>query len=448
MLPDGPDHSFSPLSLHRPPRISHSSLSILRVLLHPRVASDPLAASKVRLQTELTKSKVARGLANRPDQHELQEAHITENAGVAPRLQAMAKQLDRSMKKDYLNQRLYNRNVETLKHQGVLPAADIAPALRSASLALAHSMSKDQVSHLLQTRPDHDQLVRAGILQGGGASGRIQAMQRRLSQQMTADRISQLLGRRADYATLQQQGVIQGSLVAPRLQGVQQQLGRNITRSQLTHLLSRRPSIEELEEKHIYIPVAIPGDEPGQWQRVDYDPETGRPVGEHGGGSEGDGYGEDGAEGGAGGEGVDVDEDEAGAQYEAARREEARQYAAAVAQSQQQQQQQQQQQRVTAEAVSASAAAAAAAAAAATSVSDLSRASYQRRSKNFHLTRLLLKIVAQMSEAGEISLPMKGVLKDLIVDQDPTILALAEHFDTESDIVDFKRSLISLGQRR
>lgn len=36
---------------------------------------------------------------------------------------------------------------------------------------------------------------------------------------------------------------------------------------------------------------------------------------------------------------------------------------------------------------------------------------YQRRSKNFILTRILLKFVAHMSETGEISLQQKGYLK-------------------------------------
>lgn len=75
-------------------------------------------------------------------------------------------------------------------------------------------------------------------------------------------------------------------------------------------------------------------------------------------------------------------------------------------------------------------------------------ASYQRRSKNFHLTRILLKFVASMAEAGEISIEQKGYLKDLIVDQDQTILAVAETFDAENDLHDFKDSLIRLSSRR
>ena len=72
----------------------------------------------------------------------------------------------------------------------------------------------------------------------------------------------------------------------------------------------------------------------------------------------------------------------------------------------------------------------------------------QRRTRNFVLTRLLLKMVAMLSEAGDISLPQKGYLKDLIVDQDPTILACAEVYESDGDLNDFKDTLLRLTQRQ
>jgi len=71
----------------------------------------------------------------------------------------------------------------------------------------------------------------------------------------------------------------------------------------------------------------------------------------------------------------------------------------------------------------------------------------QRRSKNFHLTRILLKFVASMTQSGKITLDQKGCLKDLIVDQDKTILAVAETFDVENDVNDFEDSLVRLSSR-
>jgi len=72
---------------------------------------------------------------------------------------------------------------------------------------------------------------------------------------------------------------------------------------------------------------------------------------------------------------------------------------------------------------------------------------YERRSKNFHLTRILLKFVNNWGVSGELSLAQKGALKDLIVDQDPVILTAAEAFDAENDLEDFKQSLLKLTVR-
>lgn len=71
-----------------------------------------------------------------------------------------------------------------------------------------------------------------------------------------------------------------------------------------------------------------------------------------------------------------------------------------------------------------------------------------KRSKCFHLTRVLLKNVATMAADGELSADQKGFIKDLIVDQDPTILAVAEAYDTEHDLEDFKDSIMRIATRR
>jgi hypothetical protein len=73
---------------------------------------------------------------------------------------------------------------------------------------------------------------------------------------------------------------------------------------------------------------------------------------------------------------------------------------------------------------------------------------YQRKSKNFHLTRILLKFAASMSDSGEISATQKGFLKDLIVDQDTTILAIADQFDADNDVQEFKQALLQLAASR
>jgi hypothetical protein len=68
---------------------------------------------------------------------------------------------------------------------------------------------------------------------------------------------------------------------------------------------------------------------------------------------------------------------------------------------------------------------------------------YTRRSKMFHLTRLLFRSVLTLSEQNILSLEQKSVLKDLIIDQHPTILAIAETFDCEAHTEDFKGSLLA-----
>lgn len=72
---------------------------------------------------------------------------------------------------------------------------------------------------------------------------------------------------------------------------------------------------------------------------------------------------------------------------------------------------------------------------------------FQQRSRQFVLTRLLLKFVVNLSEAGEISIQQKGYLKDLIVDQDPATLAAAEVFEADGQIDEFKDTLLRLLMR-
>jgi len=80
--------------------------------------------------------------------------------------------------------------------------------------------------------------------------------------------------------------------------------------------------------------------------------------------------------------------------------------------------------------------------------SSSSSSSYPARSRAFHLTRLLLKSVASMSESGELTLHQKGSLKDLIVEQNAYILSAAEQFEQQNDVQQLKRALVALASRR
>jgi len=53
-----------------------------------------------------------------------------------------------------------------------------------------------------------------------------------------------------------------------------------------------------------------------------------------------------------------------------------------------------------------------------------------------------------MADSGEITPAQKGFLKDLIVDQEKTVLSIADAFDADNDVHEFKDSLIRLASRR
>lgn len=75
-------------------------------------------------------------------------------------------------------------------------------------------------------------------------------------------------------------------------------------------------------------------------------------------------------------------------------------------------------------------------------------AAYGLRSRSFLLTRTLLKMIANLSDSGELTAMQKGLLKDLVVDQDPAILAAADMFDADGDLAELKDTLMRLMFRR
>lgn len=330
-----------------------------------------------------------RRLQNRPSSEKAQVA-----TGVASSLQGMARKLERSLISDSLNQQLYSRDEVVALNNNLFRGSNVAPRLREAKLKLEHSITRDQVGHLLEGRPEPEDLVRAGISMPIDRAGRIQNISRQLERSMTQDKVSHLLENRAEIEALQNKDILKDTRVAPAIQNPQLQLQKNLARSNLYHALKYRPSIVDLQEKGLY-PML----------NEDYY----------------DMY--------EGDEGEDFYDDE---QY----------YDDDVPKEYYDEQQQYEQQyyedeedMVEEEEADYDGA------------YDQVDTGYQRRSKNFHLTRILLKFVASMGEAGELTVEQKGFLKDLIVDQDQTILAVAETFDAENDLHDFKDSLVRLASR-
>jgi len=301
---------------------------------------------------------------------------------VAPSLAGIKKKLERSMLEDNLNQQLYQRDELGDIEQSLFRGSHVAPRLRKSLISLERNITKDQVGHLLEARPEPEELVARNITQRESIAPGIAAARKKLEHSMTTDKVAHLLERREEIEDLTSRGVMQNQRVAPALQGVQRRLSTQLARSNLFHALKYRPSIVELAERGIYLPEEYYGDSEESEGEGDYQ------------------YYEDGEEY----EGDEEDEGDDEKDYETY-------------------QQEQYQKQVVDE-------------------------SYQRRSKNFHLTRILLKFVASMAQAGELTLSEKGFLKDLIVDQDKTILAVAETFDAENDLNDFKDSLGRLAKNR
>lgn len=304
-----------------------------------------------------------------------------------------AAKLEKNLRKNNLKQQLESRphidDTDTIVKKGGAKCK-VAPKLQSAKVRLEREFKKNKVAHLLESRADYDELQSRNIVRANPVANRLQSVQKKLAHNMTTNRVGHLLEQRAEATDLHSSNIMhdQGR-VAPRIQGPQRALQRNLAKANLYHALKHRPSIADLQERGVY----IPGEQLGILD--DYGSEEGESMSDF---SE------------------ELSEDEPEAFYQVQSKVPAYdskglgdQYAAET--------------------------------------TSYEPTGYQRRSKYFHLTRILLKYVASMAEAGDITLQQKGVLKDLIVDQDKTILAVAETFDTENDLSDFKDSLVRLASR-
>lgn len=62
-----------------------------------------------------------------------------------------------------------------------------------------------QVGHLLESRPEQNELVKTNIIKNASLSGRIQQAQKALQHNMTTDRVGHLLEKRSEIDSLQSQ---------------------------------------------------------------------------------------------------------------------------------------------------------------------------------------------------------------------------------------------------
>jgi len=261
------------------------------------------------------------------------------------------------------------------------------------------------------------------VMPHGNVAPSLRAAQKRLEHNVTRDHVGRLLGARPDAEMLTQRGITQPPGQAGRIQSAAKRLERNFTSNKIAHLLEHRAHPEDLQHKDILGSQSVASSiqrpqrdlqknlaKSNLYHALKYRPSITELMKKGVYPTPADEI----LEGKSGEEG-DYEEEEAGDKspleypddFQSTYRAFQREYAASRHQ-------------------------------------DLYP---MKRSKCFHLTRLLLKNVAAMAEAGELSADQKGFIKDLIVDQDPTILAVAETYDTEHDLLDFKDSIQRLAAR-
>jgi len=303
------------------------------------------------------------------------------------------------------------------------------------------------LAHLLEQRPEPEQLQREGVAIGGlgpaAVAPSLQRVQRQLERNLTADKIGHLLEQRAPVSDLTRAGVLsQTGLpgVAPSLQGVQRHLERQLARSNLHHAMTNRPSLRELYERGIWRePQSPPSAKKQQQQRQ-------RRNGTGAAAAAGSGH-----RGGSNSQASSPSYSQIWEEQQ--RREQLGQQAAQLQAAQMravyeynqhqsnlmrmaefQRLEQELQRQATIEQLrrlhqEQDAAAAAAAAAAAQHAALSSSSSSSSRSRLFSLTRLLLQVISSLSSAGVLSPRRKALLKDLTIQQDPRILQAAERFE-------------------
>lgn len=112
----------------------------------------------------------------------------------------------------------------------------MAPSLSATAKKLERTIVQNQVSHLLETRPEKDELVTQHILDGACC--------------VEPSRAKCVLVTHEFDANVVTNAGTENS-VAPMLQGAKHQLERQLKVDQVARQLRKRPSINELEEKGI-----------------------------------------------------------------------------------------------------------------------------------------------------------------------------------------------------
>jgi len=431
--------------------------------------------------TKEEREKLNISIANRPPRKSLTDNNIIRNYSGDPALGERAAKLQRSLLEDDLNQKLYSRkDLEYLVNRGIIQEHSVAPSLHESSRKLEKEFRKNSLNALIYARPDKSQLYAKGILRPGNRSSVVERHIKELEYQVNQNKLSHFLQKRPTIQEITQSGYYhplpstmhedqrsfleknlqsrparrslteKGILteydhpdrrIAPILEARAKQLQKEFSKISLNQKLYNRPTEEFLMQRNVlqgsHIAPSLHQSRKELehkmmkdrlnaklWQRKGRDELIRQGVLPHGTSSN------------------PIQDKRKQLEYNMrsdmlSRNLAKRPSLQDVVEKGYYQPDNASQPLDQSEIKHNN-----------DFVKKLDQQDYlQRRSKNFHLTRILLKFVASMAQAGKITLEQKGQLKDLIVDQDKTILAVAETFDDRNDLNDFEDSIVRLALR-
>ena len=331
-------------------------------------------------------SQLNNRLSQRPARKSLIDNNIYKLGG---NIAAKRLELEKQQKQDYLNKKISNRSEP--------PVTNVAPRLQGVTKALERQMVTDKVGHLLDQRSSVNDLSNQGVLQNQSVAPRLQGVTRTLEKAINKDRVNHLIETRVPKEVLQNANILPTTSTAPSLQGIQRTLERQMVTDKVGHLLEQRHTIDELTNQGVLQDQTIAPSIQGVQNQLKtnlaksnlYHGLKHRPSIHE---LQDKGIIQD-----------NNNDDDITSDYVLLDDKDT----------------------TNDTAVNPS-------------------ISFQRRSRNFHLTRILLKFVAILAQQGHINLKQKGEIKDLIVDQDPTILDIASEYDQNEDVNTFAQKLIDL----
>lgn len=189
-----------------------------------RRLSGNLAQTARALERKITADKLDRHLVNRPDAEDLPVIDTSVSAAI----QGVQRQLQRQMNSDSVSHMLEKRpDVEELKGAGVLQDGKIAPGLQATQHKLERQMNADQVHQLLATRPTQQDMIEHGIIErkwviyyvgngfdlfsiDGQVAPSLVATARALERNLVHDQVQHLLETRPEPEELAKQNIFGG----------------------------------------------------------------------------------------------------------------------------------------------------------------------------------------------------------------------------------------------